>query len=224
VAPLPADAPVVFDAYGTLLDVHTATARVLGPAGAALSASWRAKQLELTWVLSHAGAWEDFREVTARALDWALAVHGEEARPLRDALLEAYDRLDPQPDAVAALGRLREQGRTLAILSNGTPEMLARGVAAAGLAPLLDAVWSVSDLRRYKPHPSVYALASDRLGRPPAEVVFVSANAWDAWGAARFGLAAVWLNRARGPLEYGLDRLARAVLPGLEPLPAALSG
>lgn len=215
---------VVFDAYGTLLDVHSAVASHagrLGPQAAAISALWRARQLEYTWILSAVGDYEPFDVLTDRALGHALATHGIADAALRADLLGAYRALSAFADAAPALAALRARGLATAILSNGEPAMLGAAVGAAGLAPLLDEVMSVHALRRYKPDFAVYRLACERFGCAAAEIGFVSANAWDAFGAARFGLRVFWLNRAGGPVEYGLDALAR-VLPGLSALPAAL--
>ncbi len=218
----------VFDAYGTLLDVHAAVARHaarLGDQGAPLSALWRAKQLEYSWILSQTGDYEDFWTITGRALDHALAAHGVAGEAgLRDALLEAYRRLDAYPDAAPCLAALREAGIATAILSNGEPGMLADAVAEAGLGPLLDAVLSVDPLRRYKPHPAIYALATARFRCQPHEIAFVSSNPWDAFGAARFGFRVHWLNRAGQPVEYWLDRLATPLAGGLAGLPGLLLG
>ena len=211
----------VFDAYGTLLDIHSAVGRHaarLGEGAAAVSALWRAKQLEATWVLSATGTYEDFAAITDRALGHALAAHGIRDEDLRADLLGAYRSLDAFPDALAVLSRLRQVGIPPAILSNGEPEMLGLAVAAAGLTPVLDAVISVHTLRRYKPHPSVYALATRRFGCQPHEIAFVSSNAWDAYGAARFGFRTTWVNRAATPVEYWLDETA-TILPNLASLP-----
>jgi 2-haloacid dehalogenase len=217
---------VVFDAYGTLLDVHAAVGRHaarLGPAAAAVSALWRQRQLEYSWILSATGSYEDFAVLTARALDVALGAHDIRDIVLRDDLLAAYRRLDPFPDAVPALAALQQAGLGTAILSNGAPAMLAEAVEAAGLAPRLDAVLSVDPLRVYKPDARVYALATDRFGCAAEEVAFVSGNAWDAYGAARFGFRVHWLNRVPQPEEYGLDTLAEARIATLADLPARLA-
>ena len=213
----------LFDAYGTLLDVHAAVVRHaarLGGRAAPLSALWRAKQLEASWILSATGAYEPFWSLTDRALGHALAAHGVRDDALRADLLSAYRTLDAYPDAAPVLEALRARGIATAILSNGSPEMLADAVGAGRLAPLLDAVLSVHPLRRYKPDPRVYALATDRFGCQPHEIAFASGNAWDAYGAARFGFRVVWLNRAGGPVEYWLDAMAAAILPDLADLPA----
>ena len=212
----------VFDSYGTLLDVHAAVGRHaarLGDKAAPLSALWRNKQLEATWILSATGAYEDFWGITERALGHAMRTHGVEDPELRADLLSAYRELGAYPDAAPTLAALRGAGLGTAILSNGAPEMLAAAVGAGGLGPLLDDVLSVHPLGRYKPDPRVYALATGRFGCQPHEIAFVSSNAWDAYGAARFGFRVFWANRGAGPIEYWLDELAEAVLPGLGALP-----
>lgn len=213
----------VFDAYGTLLDVHSAIAAqgaALGEAGPAVSALWRAKQLERTWILSAVGDYEPFDLVTDQALGHALAVHGA-GQALRPALLSAYRQLAAWPDAADTLSRLRGRGLATSVLSNGSPDMLADALGHAALAPLLDHVLSVHTLRRYKPHPSVYRLACEAHGCQPHEIAFVSANAWDAFGAARFGFRVLWLNRTGALAEYWLDRLA-TIVPALSAVPDAM--
>lgn len=219
-------AAVVFDAYGTLLDVHAAVGRHaarLGAQAGAISAQWRAKQLEYSWILSQAGDYEDFATLTERALDATLALHGIVDAGLRDSLLTAYRALDAFPDAAPALAALRARGIATAILSNGSPAMLAEAVGAAGLAPLLDAVLSVDDIRIYKPAPRVYALAPMRFGCQPGRIAFVSANAWDAFGAARFGFRVHWLTRTPQPEEYGLGGLVAGRLTSLAELSNRIS-
>jgi 2-haloacid dehalogenase len=195
----------VFDAYGTLFDVHAAIARCRGTAGAAgenLSQIWRMKQLEYTWTLTLAGHYVDFWTLTERALDYAMARVPSIDRSLRADLLDAYTRLDAFADAHATLAHLKARGDRLAILSNGSPDMLASAVEAAGLKPLLDAVLSVDAVRAYKPRPEVYALATERFGARPADITFVSSNRWDVMGAAAFGFRALWINRSQMPDEY----------------------
>ncbi len=223
---MPRPAAVVFDAYGTLLDVHAAVGRHaarLGPVAGAVSALWRARQLEYSWILSATGAYEDFATLTERALDVALVTHHVNDAVLRDDLLAAYRRLDPFPDAVLALVALRKAGLATAILSNGSATMLAEAVEGARLAPLLDAVLSVDPLRVYKPSARVYALATDRFGCAPDRIAFVSGNAWDAFGAARFGFRVHWLSRTPQPEEYGLDSLVAARITMLTDLPGLLA-
>ena len=214
----------VFDAYGTLFDVHAAIARhraAAGPEGERFSEIWRLKQIEYTWTLTLAGHYVDFWTLTERALDYAFARVPAVDRALRSKLLDAYLTLDAFPDARATLGDLKAGGARLAILSNGSPRMLAAAVEAAGIARLLDAVLSVDAVRLYKPRPEVYGLVGDALTVEPDDVGFVSSNRWDVMGAASFGFNALWVNRSRMPDEYpGLAPLREisdlSALPGLK--------
>lgn len=217
---------VVFDAYGTLLDVHSAMAvhaARLGPDWAALSAEWRNKQLEYTWVRSLAGApHQDFAALTDAALDFVAGRHGIDDAGLLADLRQAYRRLDAYPEVPDVLAALRDGGIARAILSNGSPAMLADAVRAAGLEPLLDAVLSVESVGVFKPDPRVYRLATNRLGHAAGELGFVSSNTWDAFGAREAGFRVFWINRAGQPDEYGL-RGTVTELAGLAPLPALLA-
>jgi 2-haloacid dehalogenase len=195
----------VFDAYGTLFDVHAAMARhreAAGPDAERFSELWRLKQLEYSWTLTLAGQYVDFWTLTQRALDYALARVPSVDRALRPRLLEAYQKLDAYPDARDAVAALKARGLLTAILSNGAPAMLKSAVEASGMAPMLDAVLSVDAVRMYKPRPEVYALVTARFAIRPDEVVFVSSNRWDVMGAAAFGFRPLWVNRARLPDEY----------------------
>jgi 2-haloacid dehalogenase len=212
----------VFDAYGTLFDVHAAIARHRAAAGAdadRFSDIWRTKQLEYTWTLTLAGQYADFWTLTERALDFALARVPSVDHALRPKLLEAYLTLDAFSDARTALSHLKAGGARLAILSNGTPPMLDTVVHAAGIAELLDAVLSVDAVRQYKPRPEVYALVTAALTVGPGDVVFVSSNRWDVMGAVSFGFKGVWINRARLPDEYA-DLAPLRQLPDLADLPS----
>jgi 2-haloacid dehalogenase len=195
----------VFDAYGTLFDVHSAIARHrsdAGPDAERFSEIWRTKQLEYSWTMTLAGQYLDFWTLTERALDYAFARLPSVDRALRPKLLDAYFKLDAFPDARVALTSLKGRGLATAILSNGSPRMLDAAVEAAGLATMLDAVLSVDAVRLYKPRPEVYALVTSRFGVKPAEVVFVSSNRWDVMGAAAFGFRPLWVNRSNMPNEY----------------------
>jgi 2-haloacid dehalogenase len=196
----------VFDAYGTLFNVHAAISRhraAAGPDADRFSEIWRSKQLEYTWTLTLAGRYVDFWTLTERALDFAFARFPSVDHALRPELLDAYWALDAFADARAALRGLKARGLLTAILSNGTPKMLTAAVDAAGISGDLDAVLSVDAIRRYKPLPEVYALVTQRFGIAPADVVFVSSNRWDVMGAASFGFRTAWINRANAPEEYG---------------------
>ena len=200
-APLAQVRACVFDAYGTLFDVGSAVAGCpdasLAERGAALSALWREKQLQYTWLRAVQGRHVDFWQLTGDALDFALETLGIDERQLRERLMSLYLTLAPYPEVAQVLTRLRVSARKVAILSNGSPGMLQAAVAAAGIAAMVDAILSVEEVGVYKPHPSVYQLALDRLAVGPESVCFLSANAWDAWAAAAFGLRVVWCNRQR---------------------------
>jgi 2-haloacid dehalogenase len=219
---------VVFDAYGTLLDVHSAMARHaarIGPEWPAISRDWRTKHIEYTWVRSLAGEGtsRDFGALAAEALDMVAAAHGLTDRAVLADILAAYRGLDAYPEVAETLRRLRAGGLPCAILSNGTPDMLRDAVQAAGIADLLDAVLSVTAAGIYKPDPRVYALATARFGCTPGEVAFVSSNAWDAYGAMRFGFRVYRVNRTGAPDEYGLRATAAGELADLSALPGLLS-
>lgn len=213
----------VFDAYGTLFDVHSAVARLrarVGRQADALSQLWRTKQLEYTWLRALMGRHVDFWQVTGDALDYALARTGVDPA-VREPLMEAYLSLDAYPEVPEVLRRLRAGGLKTAILSNGEPEMLAAGARSARIDALLDAVLSVEDVGIFKPHPKVYQLAVDRLGVAAERIAFQSSNAWDVNGAATFGFRAVWINRLGLPPER-LPGAAEHELKDLSELPALL--
>jgi len=202
---------VLFDVYGTLLDVHSAIAgagKELGSAADSISRLWRQKQLEYTWVWSLRGEYRSFRALTEAALDYALASHRVQSTELRGRLLQAYDKLDPFPDVADALAALRQQRLRLAALSNGDPDMLERGLQAAGIYASLDTVLSVAPLKIYKPDRRVYELGRSWANASPAEIAFVSSNAWDAGGASAFSFRTFWINRAGQPPEYDVPRHA----------------
>jgi 2-haloacid dehalogenase len=194
----------VFDAYGTLFDFASAAAAcAAAPADqrAALTALWRDKQLQYSWLRSLQGRYVDFWSLTGDALDYALDSLGLADAGLRDSLMALYRRLSAFPEVPATLRALRGAGYATAVLSNGSPAMLADAVAAAKLEGLFDAVLSVDPLRVFKTDPRVYQYALDRLGLTASEVAFLSSNGWDAHAASDFGLSVVWCNRYRQPRE-----------------------
>jgi 2-haloacid dehalogenase len=213
----------VFDAYGTLFDVHSAVARLrerVGEQADPLSQLWRTKQLEYSWLRALMGRHADFWQVTGDALDDALARTGVD-HAVREPLMQAYLALDAYPEVPDVLRRLRAGGLETAILSNGEPRMLEAAARSAKIAGLLDAVLSVEAVGIFKPHPKVYQLAVDRLALPPEAIAFQSSNAWDVHGAATFGLRAVWINRLGMPPER-LPGAAEHELRNLSGLPALL--
>lgn len=188
----------VFDAYGTLFDFNSAASAArsdLGEDWQRISDLWRQKQLQYTWLRGLAGHHADFWQVTGDALDFALATLKLERPSLRERLMDLYLKLATYPEVPETLRRLKATGRKLAILSNGTPAMLDAVVRSAGLEPLFDAVLSVEEVGVYKPHPSVYGLACERLKIDPSRICFLSSNAWDAFSAKAFGMRVVWCNR-----------------------------
>ena len=219
----PALKALVFDAYGTLFDVHSVIAEceALFPGkGASLSQLWRGKQLEYTWLRSLMGRYADFSAITDAALRTAcnvLRLELSEAAARR--LMDAYFVLKAFPDVTDTLARLH--GRKLAVLSNGSPAMLNAVVRHTGLDQVLDTVLSVDALRIFKPHPSVYAYAAERLQAPAGAIGFVSSNFWDVAGATSFGFRTFWINRA-GAIPDALGDQPEAVLTKLSDLPALL--
>jgi len=188
----------VFDAYGTLFDFASAASRcrdTLGNEADRLTALWRDKQLQYTWLRAAQGRHADFWQVTGDALDFALEALDLAEPGVRDRLMQLYLRLDPFPEVRAVLRQLRVAGFRTAILSNGSPRMLAAAVDNAGLGDLLDAVLSVEAVAVYKPHPKVYQHAVDQLGVAADAIAFQSSNAWDAHAASAFGMKVVWCNR-----------------------------
>jgi 2-haloacid dehalogenase len=217
---------VLFDAYGTLFDVHRPVARLaaeIGPKAATLSDLWRAKQLQYTWLRSLMGAHADFEAVTADALDFALAEIGVAENGLRDRLLGLYMTLDAYPEARTALQTLRSRAIVTGVLSNGSPRMLEAAVTSADLADLLDHMLSVESVGIYKPHPRVYRFGEERLQLPASMIGFVSANGWDAVGAARYGFKVVHLNRSGQPPER-LPAHPALVVQTLDEAAAAFAG
>jgi 2-haloacid dehalogenase len=214
----------VFDAYGTLFD-FAAAARgcrdVLGEHIDRLTVLWRDKQLQYTWLRATQGKHANFWQVTGDALDFSLETLGIENEKLRDRLMQLYLTLDAFPEAPGVLRQLKKSGLKLAILSNGTPNMLEAAVKGAKLDGLFDAVLSVEAVGVYKPHPKVYQLAVDRLGISASAISFQSSNAWDAFAASAFGMQVVWCNRygqRRERLPGNPDREIRS----LDELPALI--
>jgi 2-haloacid dehalogenase len=212
----------VFDAYGTLFDVNSATGpclRELGDKAAALNRLWRDKQLQYTWLRACQGKHTDFWQVTADALDFAVRSLGIGDAELRRRLMQSYLALGAYPEVPDTLARLKKMGFKLAILSNGTPDMLQSAVENAKLDSLPDAVFSVEQAGVFKPHPSVYRLAVDGLGIAPEQICFVSSNSWDAYAASAFGMRVIWCNRT-GQQEENLPGEPDIVLSSLAEMPS----
>lgn len=194
----------VFDAYGTLFDVAEPARRhsqALGERAAVLAQVWRDKQLQYTWLRSLQQRYADFEQVTADALDFAMARVGCGDRALRERLLEAYAAPAAYPEVAHTLRALRARGARTAILSNGTDRWLRSAVAANGLEQAFDQILSVDEVGVFKPHPAVYRLAEQRLQLPAAAISFQSSNGWDAFSAQAYGMRVVWCNRGGQPPE-----------------------
>jgi 2-haloacid dehalogenase len=188
----------VFDAYGTLFDVSSVARGAqdeLGDRWQALSDLWRFKQLQYTWLRGLAGHHVDFWRVTGDALDYALGSLGLEDAALRERLMNLYLSIAAYPEVPAMLATLKARGLRLAILSNGSPSMLAAAVQNSGFDDLFDAVLSVETVGVYKPHPDVYGMAPRALGVPKEGICFLSSNSWDAYSAKAFGFRVLWCNR-----------------------------
>lgn len=213
----------VFDAYGTLFDVHAPVQQLaseIGDKATEVSKLWRQKQLEYTWLRSLMGVHADFWKVTGDALDYALTFHKIEEPGLKDELLVLYLKLAPYPDAVEALQALRSRGMRTAILSNGSPSMLDSAVRAAGLEKYLEMVLSVEDVGIYKPSRRVYRHAMHKLVLQDApSICFVSANTWDAQAAAQFGFQVVRVDRFGLP-DDNIPGKPAALIKTLSELPA----
>jgi 2-haloacid dehalogenase len=206
---------VVFDAYGTLFDVASPVAKhaaEIGEKAEELAKLWRQKQLEYTWLRSLMGVHADFWHVTREALDWTLVELKIEEEGLAEELMALYLKLDTYEDTAPALKALREKGKRLAVLSNGSPSMLDAAIQNAGLEKMFEHVLSVEDVGVYKPSRRVYRLAMQRFHLQDApSVAFVSANGWDAQGAATFGFQAIRLARNASHHENIPGKPARTI-------------
>ena len=199
----------IFDAYGTLFDVDAAARQVASEPGQAqlaavwgtLSKDWRTKQLEYSWLRAIGGRHIPFWQLTQDALDWAMENNGLADNSLRAKLLSVYKDLPAFPEVPEMLKALKDKGMNVAILSNGSPDMLVNAVRSAGIGEYLDDVLSVEEAGIYKPHRTVYDMVWDRFDVPQGDVLFASANGWDAAGAAGYGFSTVWVNRTGAPQD-----------------------
>ena len=214
---------VLFDAYGTLLDVDAAAANLaatnrfpeLATLWPELSALWRARQLNYTWLRSLSHSYVPFWQLTCDALDYAMEACNLEDQNMRTALLGLYRELDAYSDARPALAAVHAAGLPSAVLSNGNQQMIDHAFAAARLTDMLDCLLSVEEVSVFKPDPSVYQLGCERYQARPEEILFVSSNGWDAAAAGLFGFKTIWVNRAGLPLER-LPRYPDFIALGLD--------
>ena len=216
----------VFDAYGTLFDVNAAAAQAaqepahtaLQDVWPALARDWRRKQLEYTWLRAVAGRHCDFWQVTCDGLDWTLDAQGISDPATRARLLELYRELTAYQEVPALLKALKGAGKSTAILSNGTPDMLQAAVTSADIGGDLDAVLSVETVGVFKPHANVYDMVGAHFDCAREDVLFVSSNGWDAAGAAGYGFQTAWVNRACDPVDR-LYAKPHHILPDLTTIP-----
>src|SRR5262245_19927166 len=225
-APLQGIKACIFDAYGTLFDVHTPMLRALAALhdkAAPFAFRWRDKQLQYAWLRSLMGVHADFWQVTSDALDHTMQLYGIADPALHQKLMQLYLSLDSFEDAGACLGALQRRGMRLAILSNGSPAMLDAVTRASGLAGFFEKLISVEEVGIYKPSRRVYRHAQSALKlAAPQDVCFVSANCWDAHAAASFGFQVAWINRA-GAAADRLPGTPALILDTLEDLPGIIA-
>ena len=214
----------VFDAYGTLFDVNSAVSSLKNKVGrqyGEVSAAWRVRQLQYTWLRSLMKSHIDFWNLTADALSVTLREFAMEDPTLHEALMQAYLRLSPFDEVTSVLHRLKQAGMRTAILTNGSPLMIESAVENAGIQTLIDHQLSVEAVGVFKPDSRVYELAVDSLGISTENIAFMSSNAWDAAGAAHFGFNVAWVNRYAQPSE-ALPGTPSAMLSDLSELPGLL--
>ena len=189
----------VFDVYGTLLDFNSAIKKLrdkIGPQSEQLSALWRSKQLEYSWLRTLMGKHTDFDQITADALDFSLSTLSIKDKDLRNDLLALFHKLEPFPEVHKILKELKNGKLGVVILSNGTPRTLRASLQQAGVDFHFDEIYSIETVGKFKPHPDVYRIPCDGLGLEPKNIAFISANSWDIAGAASFGLKTIWVNRS----------------------------
>ena len=226
--PVPGREVLAFDLYGTLVDpiaIAGELGRLLGDADGRQAAElWRLKQLEYSFRLTAMGRYEDFRWVTARALDFALASLGVRLPDGQaERLVELYDHLQPFPDAVPALRALAGLGHELSVLSNGTPAMISNCLGNSGLGGFFGQRVSVHEVRVFKPSPLVYRHAARQLSLPVGQIRLITSNAFDCVGASAAGMRTAWVNRSGAPFDT-IGAPPDLIVPGLDQLPAALAG
>ena len=214
---------VVFDAYGTLLDVDAAAREAASEPGMealkenwlSIAKGWRERQLRYSWLCSMMGQYDDFWELTTRALDATLEEHALASDDkIRARLLSLYSELSAYEEVPKVLANLKAAGHELAVLSNASPDMLEKAIEAAGIAEWFNELLSVDVLRCYKPTPVVYQLVTERFDCKPSDVTFFSSNNWDVSGAGAFGFRTIWVNRAGAAwdkLPNSPDKIVRTI-------------
>ena len=188
---------VIFDAYGTLFDVNSAAEKCKGKIGVKweeFSNFWRTTQLEYTWLRSLMKRHKNFWEITEDSLDKSMKVFGIE-KSMKNELLNLYKVLSPYPEVKKVLETLKKKNLKLSILSNGTPSLLKELVSTNNLNNLFDNLFSIEEIKMYKPHPKVYDIPTKKYKVAPKEITFLSANTWDVSGGGNYGYNSIWVNR-----------------------------
>jgi len=202
---MPQREALAFDMYSTLVDtlgISQHIEQLLPQQGQRVAALWRQSQLEFSFRVTLMERYEDFAQLTRKALGYALSATGNTlSAEQQETLLAQYQRLEPFADVKPGLERLQTAGYPMVIFSNGAPSMLNPLLDAAGLRPYFQDVISAEEVRVYKPAPRIYQHAARRVGRPPAETRLISANPFDVTGALAAGLKAAWVNRSSAPFD-----------------------
>ncbi len=188
---------IVFDAYGTLFDVNSAAEKCKGKIGNKwenFANFWRTTQLEYTWLRSLMKKHKNFWQITEDSLDKSMETFQID-KSLRNDLLSLYKELSPYPEVKNVLENLKKKSLKLAILSNGTPELLNHLVKSSELENLFDNIFSVEEVKIYKPDPKVYDMPVNKYKVSRHEIMFLSANTWDVSGAGNYGYNSIWVNR-----------------------------
>jgi len=188
---------IIFDAYGTLFDVNSAAEKCknkIGEKWEPFANYWRTTQLEYTWLRSLMGRHQDFWKVTEQSLDKSMKVFQIDTS-MRDELLDLYKVLSTFPEVKETLKKLKEKNYKLAILSNGTPSLLKELVSSNNLESIFDDVFSIEEVKIYKPHPTVYKIPIKKYKIEKNQFAYLSSNTWDVSAAGNFGFNAVWVNR-----------------------------
>ena len=188
---------VVFDAYGTLFDVNSAAEKCkdkIGNKWEAFASFWRTTQLEYTWLRSLMKRHKDFWQVTEDSLEKSMKVFNIN-KSLKNELLNLYKILSPYPEVKKVLENLKKKNLKIAILSNGTPDLLKKLVSSNDLNNLFDDLFSVEEVKIYKPDSKVYEIPTKKYQIKSNEITFLSANTWDVSGGGNYGYNSIWVNR-----------------------------
>ena len=210
---------IVFDAYGTLFDVNSAAEKCKNKIGSKwenFANFWRTTQLEYTWLRSLMKKHKDFWQVTEDSLDKSMKVFNID-NSLKNELLNLYKILSPYPEVKQVLAKLKEKKLKLAILSNGTPKLLEELVKSNNLSNLFDDLFSIEEVKIYKPDSKVYDLPIQKYKVQPGEITFLSANTWDVSGGGNYGYNSVWVNRNKSHFD-NLDYIPKNEIGNLTQL------